>query len=94
MYFLLNTETTVVESVRRPIADILAEILPKEISFNWLYKLIINLPETTSSYSWYIIDKYIYDYYEEDKKGILVDDNKKSMTGFEIDLEYRQKRIE
>ena len=30
MYFLVNMETTVVESIRRPIADILAEILPKE----------------------------------------------------------------
>ena len=40
MYFLLNMETTVIESIRRPLADILAEILPKKISFSWLYNYI------------------------------------------------------
>ena len=49
MYFLLNTETTVIESLRRPFADILAEILPKKISFSWLYNYIINLPDTLTT---------------------------------------------
>ena len=89
MYFLLNMETTVIESVRRPLADILAEILPKKISFNWLYNYILDLPDTISTNFWYVIDRFLFDYYEENNTSYLIEDNK-SKTGFDLDLEYRQ----
>ena len=89
MYFLLNTETTVIESLRRPFADILAEILPKKISFSRLYNYIINLPDTLTTNFWYVIDRFLFDYYEEIDTSYLITENK-SKTGFELDLEYRQ----
>ena len=89
MYFLLNMETTVIESMRKPIADILAENLPKKISFKRLYNYILDLPDTISVNFWYVIDRFLFDYYEETDTGHLIKNNK-SKTAFEIDLEYRQ----
>ena len=82
-------ETTVVESIRRPFADILAEILPKKISFSWLYNYILNLPDTLRTNFWYVIDRFLFDYYREIDTSYLITEDK-NKTGFELDLEYRQ----
>ena len=89
MYFLLNMESTIVESIRRPFADVLAEILPKKISFSWLYNYILNLPDTLRTNFWYVIDRFLFDYYEAIDTSNLITENK-NKTGFELDLEYRQ----
>ena len=89
IYFLLKIETTVVESIRRVIANILAEFLPRKISFKNIYEeYILDLPDKIETKFWHVIDKFLFDYYEENNTGDLTKNKRK--TGFDMDLEYRQ----
>ena len=90
MYFLINMETTVVESILRPIVDILAEITPKKLSFAWVYNYILDLPDTIHTNFWYVLDRFLFDYYQEDDNGYISNEKKNNKTPFDIDLEYRQ----